>query len=486
MTLKTENRSLSQETRLNTPMEFLFARAQRLPNTKRSRAHSLLCKQVQQERAGGDTREPVRDAPPRPRSKQKQAYPTTSLGALPSAGQLHVPSTQLSQWRASSNPFKLEKTSDALHRPVSVADGPALGEKGTSTDSPAPAAPRACRPGCRPVPVPRGHGRQRRSPRGSGGRHGRRKGALPTDSLTCSQSLVDGAQRLSEAALGQQLLQSSPGPRPLALAREPLLRQPVEDNAGAQRGRGRAGAPRRQQPVPAAAAAGPQLPAEAAAAIGVPARDGHRLAQEPPAAAAAQRPLGPALPAPARPLPQAVVQHQAVHEGPEALGSAEGAEAQRRQGRAYRFFQAARGHQPRQQQLPLFVRSLAGAPAAARLRRQLRAHGGGGRGRCHRLRGCGEGGVALPLRTPGWVPGWARAGGGRRRGEVTKHRSTRAPPTARGHVGGTGRARPGTPEPRGGGAPEPPRPARHRGGGSAPAGPRVAGRARGTALRVDS
>lgn len=313
------------------------------------------------------------------------------------------------------------------------------------------------------------------------------EGSAPP-SLTCSHSLVDGAQRLSEAALGQQLLQPGRSPRPLALAWEPLLRQPVENDAGAQRGRGRAGAPRRQQPVPAAAAAGPQLPAEAAAAVGVPARDGHRLAQESPAAAAAQRLLGPALPAPARPLPQAVVQHQAVHEGPEALGSAEGAEAQRRQGRAHRLLQAARGHQPRQQQLPLFVRPFARAPAAARLRRQLRAHGGGRRGRCHRLRGCGEGGVALPLRTPGWAPGWARAGGGRRRGEVTKHRSTRAPPTARGHVGGRGgpvRERPST----GASGPGTPRspPATGEGGAPRPGRGRLAGEeGRPCWLRVDS
>lgn len=216
----------------------------------------------------------------------------------------------------------------------------------------------------------------------------------------------------------------------------------------------------------------------------MPARDGHRLAQEPPAAAAAQRPLGPALPAPARPLPQAVVQHQAVHEGPEALGSAEGAEAQRRQGRAHRFLQAARGHQPRQQQLPLFVRSLARAPAATRLRRQLRAHGGGGRGRCHRLRGCGEGGVALPLRTPGSASGSARAGGREEAGGGYKTPLHARAANGAGSRGGTGRARPGTPELRGGGARNPPRPARRRGGGSAPPGPGVAGRGRGTARRA--
>lgn len=81
MTLKTENRSLSQETRLNTPTEFLFARTQRLPNTNRSRAHGLLCKQVPQKRAGGDTTQPMRDAHPPLWSKQKQVYPTSRLGA---------------------------------------------------------------------------------------------------------------------------------------------------------------------------------------------------------------------------------------------------------------------------------------------------------------------------------------------------------------------------------------------------------------------
>lgn len=81
------------------------------------------------------------DAPHHLWSKQKQVYPTTRLGAQPRAGQLHVPFTPLSQWRSSSNPFKLEKTSDALHQPVSIADDPALGDKGTSTYSTITPAP---------------------------------------------------------------------------------------------------------------------------------------------------------------------------------------------------------------------------------------------------------------------------------------------------------------------------------------------------------
>lgn len=190
--------------------------------------------------------------------------------------------------------------------------------------------------------------------------------------LTCPQRLSGGAQRLSEAALRQQLLQPPAGPRPLALSREPLLGQLAEHHAGAQRGGGRAGAPRRQQPVPAAAAAGPQLSPQTAAAVGVPARDGHRLAQKAPAAAAPQRSLGSAfgaaLPAAARPLPQAVVEHQALHQGPEAPRAGERPEAQRRQGGARRFLQAAP---------PLPVRFLSEPPAASRLRRRVRAHGHG-------------------------------------------------------------------------------------------------------------
>lgn len=48
--------------------------------------------------------------------------------------------------------------------------------------------------------------------------------AYSPPSLTCSQSLAGGAHHLSEATLGEQLLQPVPSPRPLALSREPLLR----------------------------------------------------------------------------------------------------------------------------------------------------------------------------------------------------------------------------------------------------------------------
>lgn len=180
-----------------------------------------------------------------------------------------------------------------------------------------------------------------------------------------------------------------PGSRPLAW--EPLLGQVVEDDAGPEtRGGDGGGQSRRprgsplsirgrcgRQPIPAEAAAGAKLPPQAAAAVAVAAGHSHRLAQEAPAAEAAEQPPGASGGArcrgrtPAQPVAEPVVEHQAVHQRSEALGPDRGPTAQRRRVRLQRSLQVAAQRQQlaaAEQELPalrLRGRALQSVPVAA-------------------------------------------------------------------------------------------------------------------------
>lgn len=207
--------------------------------------------------------------------------------------------------------------------------------------------------------------------------------------VTCSQLLAGGGQGLPVAPLVQQLPETPGRPGSLPLAREPLFGQVVENDAGPEaRGSDGGGQRRRprggplsisgrggRQPVPAEAAAGAELSPQAAAAVAVATGHGHRLAQEAPAAQAAEQPAGAGVGAlrrgraPAQPVAEPVVEHQAVHQGTEALGPDRGPAAQRRRVRLQRSLQVAAQRQqlaPAEQQLPaLRLRGRALQPVAA-------------------------------------------------------------------------------------------------------------------------
>lgn len=182
--------------------------------------------------------------------------------------------------------------------------------------------------------------------------------------ITCSQRLAGGGQGLPVAPLVQQLSEPAGRPRSLPLAREPLLGQVVEDDAGSEARGGDGGGQRRWprggalsisgrgggwQPVPAEAAAGTELSPQAAAAVAVATWHGNRLAQKVPAAQAAEQPAGAGggararrrSRAPAQPMAEPVVEHQAVHQGAQALGPDRGPSAQRRRVRLQRSLQVA-------------------------------------------------------------------------------------------------------------------------------------------------
>lgn len=187
----------------------------------------------------------------------------------------------------------------------------------------------------------------------------------------------------------QQLPEPAGRAGSLPLAREPLLGQVVEDDAGSEARGGDGGGQRRRprggalsisggggrQPVPAEAAAGTELSPQAATAVAVATGQGHRLAQEAPAAQAAEQPAGTGVRArcqgraPAQPVAEPVVEHQAVHQGAEALGPDRGPAAQRRRVRLQRSLQVAAQRQQlaaAEQQLPaLRLRRRALQPVAA-------------------------------------------------------------------------------------------------------------------------
>ena len=223
-------------------------------------------------------------------------------------------------------------------------------------------------------------------PRASG-KEGCGRGAR---ALTCSQLLAGGGQGLPVAPLVQQLPEPAGRPGSLPLAREPLFGQVVENDAGPEAGggdgggRGRPrGGPRGiggrggRQPVPAEAAARAELSPQAAAAVAVATGHCHRLAEEAPAAQAAKQPAGANAAvgaprrarAPAQAVAEPVVEHQAVHQGAEALGPDRGPAAQRRRVRLQRALQVAAQRQqlaPAEQQLPaLRLRGRALQPVAA-------------------------------------------------------------------------------------------------------------------------